>query len=218
MKHLFFDLDGTITDSAPGIVACLNHALAEMGQPHATDHQLRGLIGTPLRAIFERLLHSSDALAVERAVSCYRARFANIGLVENRLFPGVAEALEELRARGHRLQIVTAKPAEVAQRVVDHFHVAELFDAVHGPSGDDRSYDKAEFVAAALRVVEHSGGRREDALMIGDRLDDILAARAHGVRCAAVMWGYGSREELIAARPDLQVETVSDLLACVASH
>ena len=218
IRHLFFDLDGTITDSAPGIVACLNHALAEMGQPQATDDRLRGLIGTPLRTIFERLLQSADAHAVDRAVTCYRARFANIGLVENRLFPGVADALKELHARGHRLQIVTAKPAEVAQRVVDHFHVAPLFDAVHGPSGDDRSYDKADFVAAALRIVEHAGGRREEAMMIGDRLDDILAARANGVRCAAVMWGYGSREELMAARPDLRVETVRDLLACVATH
>jgi phosphoglycolate phosphatase len=216
MRHLLFDLDGTITDSAPGIVACLNHALAEMGHPHAAADDLRGLIGSPLRTIFEHLLQSTDAQAVDRAVTCYRARFASIGLVENRLFPGIADALRELHSRGHRLQIVTAKPAQVAQRVVDHFQVAQLFDAVHGPSGDDRSYDKANFVFAALRVVEHAGGRREDVLMIGDRLDDIRAARANGVRCAAVMWGYGSREELIAARPDVHIETVDELLESVA--
>jgi phosphoglycolate phosphatase len=216
--HLFFDLDGTITDSAPGIITCLNHALAEMGEPPAPPDRLRGLIGTPLRAIFERVLKSADAAAVDRAVVCYRARFDSVGLIENRMFPGMTEALHELHARGHRLQVVTAKPVDVAQRVVEHFRVAGLFDAVHGPSSDDPRCDKADYVAAALSVVERSGGRRDAAVMIGDRVDDILAARAHGVRSVAVQWGYGSRDELVAAYPTRIVEAVSELLAWVASE
>jgi phosphoglycolate phosphatase len=210
--HLFFDLDGTLTDSAPGIVGCLNHALTELGAPRATETELRACIGSPLQMIFERFLQSTDKALLNRAVTSYKAQFDAVGMFENRLFPGIADGLDEFRQCGHRLQVVTVKPAIVAHRVLEHFAIAHHFDGVHGPAPDEERCNKADFVAAALR---HARAPRAEALMIGDRVDDALAARAHGVVAIGVGWGYGSREELLAAGAARIVETVTELRAWI---
>jgi phosphoglycolate phosphatase len=207
---LCFDLDGTLTDSAPGIVACLNHALRELGAPPLPDDQLRAHIGSPLRVIFRRLLTDADDVRLDRAIVAYRQRFEHIGLVENQLFPEVADALRELRLRGHQLAVVTAKPTTVATRVLEHFAIDHLFASVHGATASDEPCDKAECLAAALR---HANATPQDTVMIGDRVDDVVAANACGVRMVGVEWGYGSREELIAAGATCLVPTISALLA-----
>jgi phosphoglycolate phosphatase len=210
--HLFFDLDGTLTDSAPGIVRCINHALEELGAPRAPDHALRRLIGTPLQVIFEGLLASGDPALLERAVRCYRDRFNRAGMYENELFPGILEALEELRASGHTLQVVTVKPAVVARRVLDHFEITRLFDAVHGPGLDEERCDKALFVGSAL---EHARCSPDDAIMIGDRLDDVRAARARGVKAIGVGWGYGDPGELLEGGATCVVNRTEELISHV---
>lgn len=191
--HLLFDLDGTLTDSGPGIVNCVNHALGVLGRPRVEDAAIRGMIGSPLVAIFRRLLDDDDPALIDRAVATYRERFGEVGIFENRLYPGMAEALQTLVMRGHTMQIVTAKPAPAAQRVVEHFAIGHHFVALHGPPLDQRGCDKADLVAAALRRID---GQRARTLMIGDRRDDMLAARAHGVRAVGAGWGYGSNDEL----------------------
>jgi phosphoglycolate phosphatase len=210
--HLLFDLDGTLTDSAPGIVRCINHALAELGEPCAGDAELRALIGSPLQAIFARLLAAADSQRLGRAVSSYRSRFDCTGIYENSLFPGIDRLLADLRGRGHALQLVTIKPADVAQRVLDHFEIARFFDAVHGPDPDDEHCDKARLVGSAL---ERAGGLAADALMIGDRVADVAAARAHGVRAIGVGWGYGAPEELLSAGAMSVVSSAAELVALV---
>jgi phosphoglycolate phosphatase len=210
--HLFFDLDGTLTDSSPGIIRCINHALAELGRERVADDGLIGLIGTPLTTIFETLLGSTDVVMLDRAVAAYRTRFNDVGMFENAVFPGIAGALDELHRSGHALQIVTAKPAVSARRVVAHFEMTRFFNAVHGPALTDRSCDKADLVAAALQFA---GGDNHQSVMIGDRAEDVLAARAHDVRSVAVGWGYGPRPELIAAGPAHVANNVSELIEWV---
>ena len=210
--HLFFDLDGTLTDSSPGIVRCINHALIELGLDPADNGRLSNMIGLPLAAIFETVLGSSDAGLIDRAVAVYRTRFNNVGIFENALFPGISEALDLLRASGHTLQIVTAKPAVSARRVVTHFDIARFFDHVHGPALGDRSCDKADLVAAALLVA---GGDKKQAVMVGDRAEDVLAGRANQIRAVGVGWGYGSRRDLDAAGPTYVAEDVTALVRWV---
>ena len=210
--RLFFDLDGTLTDSSPGIIRCINHALVELGHESVAVDQVLGMIGTPLSEIFAALLGSTDVATLDAAVAAYRVRFNDIGIFENTLFPGIAGALTEFRQRGHALRIVTAKPAVSAQRVIDHFDIARFFDAVHGPDLGDRSCRKADLVAAALQRTSRASDR---AAMIGDRAEDVLAARAHRIPAVAVGWGYGSRKEIADARPDYLAETVDDLVQWV---
>ena len=210
--HLFFDLDGTLTDSSPGIIRCINHALGELGLEEVADEHLLRMIGAPLTTIFEAVLGSSDVAVLDRAVAAYRTRFNDVGIFENALFPGIADALDVFQKSGHDLQIVTAKPVESARRVIEHFDVARFFDFVHGPALADRSCDKAALVGAAL---QKTGGDRDQAVMIGDRAEDVLAARAQRIPGVAVGWGYGSRQELDAAGPVYVAETVTKLVQWV---
>jgi phosphoglycolate phosphatase len=210
--HLFFDLDGTLTDSWAGIVRCINHALVDVGREPVADDNLRQMIGAPLTTIFHALLDSQDVRVLDRAVESYRRRFESIGMFENRLFPGVLEALDELCREGHRLQIVTAKPKVSVERVLQYFQIAGYFVAVHGPALVDRICEKATLIAAALTVAD---GEQGTAVMIGDRADDIHAARRHHVRAIAAGWGYGTRDELLAAGPENFAPTVADMVAWV---
>ncbi|MDQ3070809.1 MAG: HAD hydrolase-like protein, partial [Acidobacteriota bacterium] len=174
--HLFFDLDGTLTDSCEGITRCINHALLAAGRPEEPDDRLRGMIGQSLTRIFGALMDRPDDAAVDRAIAAYRVRFDEIGIFENRVYPGIVDALASLQSAGHRMRVVTAKPAPAATRVIAHFDLARLFDGIHGPALTDRGCDKADLLGAAL---EAAGAQPARALMIGDRVDDMLAARAH---------------------------------------
>ena len=213
--HLLFDLDGTLTDSFPGISRCINHALAELGRRAAPDSQIRSMVGVPLTTIFGVLLSSHEQALVDRAVAAYRARFDAVGIFENRVFPGISEALQRFRQSGHAMQVVTAKPKVPATRVVRHFGIEGYFEAIHGPALDERTCSKADLVGMAMAAAASA---HAPAVMIGDRAEDIAAARAHGARAVGVGWGYGSRAELTAAGPDYLAETVADLVAWVESH
>lgn len=210
--HVLFDLDGTLTDSSPGIVRCINHALEVLGRPAAAEECLRPMIGAPLSAIFSETLQTDDVRAIDAAIAAYRDRFNAVGMFENSVFPGIIDALDSLRRAGHSMQIVTVKPAVAARRIVEHFRLASYFAGVHGPDLTERTCDKADLVAAALR--EFAGGAAHVA-MVGDRADDIRAAQRHAIRAVAAGWGYGTHDELVAAGPEYVAPTVAHLVAWV---
>jgi phosphoglycolate phosphatase len=208
--HLLFDLDGTLADSFPGISRSINQTLTTLGRAPVPAEQLRPFVGARLATIFSTLLQSEDETLVDRAVDIYRPLFDEIGILESRVFPGISEALTTFRSAGHSLQVVTVRSIDSARLVVRHFGIDHYFDAVHGPHPTQRAGDKADLVRAALDLA---GAQSCDAIMIGDRAEDIRAARAHGVRAVAAGWGYGAHEELHDARPDYFAATVSDLVA-----
>jgi phosphoglycolate phosphatase len=210
--HLLFDLDGTLTDSAPGIVRCIDHALVGLGRAPAGAARLRPMIGTPLAVIFAAVLDSADTALLDDAVARYRERFDTLGIFENALYPGIVDALDAFIATGHGLQVVTAKPAPAARRVLDQFAIADRFTAVHGPALGDRHCDKGDLVGAALAAA---GGQPDAVVMIGDRADDVRAARRHNVRAVAAGWGYGAHAELAAAGPEFFAPTIADLRAWI---
>jgi phosphoglycolate phosphatase len=205
-----FDLDGTLTDSAPGIVGCINHALERMERRRHDDEKLRAMIGLPLVRIFEALLESEDATHTDRAIAHFRERFDVRGIYENALFPGVIDGLCQLGAAGHELRIVTSKPADAARRVLEHFAIAHHFTRVHGPANDDRASTKRLVLGRALGEI---GGERPAVVMVGDRVEDIDAGHAHGIVTAAVAWGYGTRADLTAAKPHFVAESMPELVA-----
>jgi phosphoglycolate phosphatase len=211
--HLLFDLDGTLVDSFPGISRSINETLATIGRDPVPVDELRQFVGKRLAVIFSTLLGAGDEALVDRAVEIYRPLFDEVGILDSRVFPGIPEALTTLRGAGHTLQVVTVRSLGSARLVVGHFGLERFFDAVHGPDRSERSGDKADLVRAAL---ERASADPRDTIMIGDRADDVRAARANGVHAVAVRWGYGADDELRDAAPDHFVETIDDLVTYAA--
>jgi len=196
MKAILFDLDGTLTDPAEGITRSIAYALGRMGLEPPPLADLTFAIGPPLRRSLARLIGSEAHEAIERTLAFYRERFADVGLFENAVYDGIVETLTELSADGAALYVATSKPRVYAERIVRHFGLDAHFLAVHGCELDGTREDKRDLLAHLL--PRHAIDPR-DAVMIGDRGADMVAARHHGVRAVGALWGYGSREELEAA-------------------
>lgn len=195
--NILFDLDGTLTDSRPGIVACIKHALERMGAPAPSEADLQRLIGPPLRDSFAQLLAAElDAPCVGAAIEAYRERFTAIGMFENAVYDRIPAVLDELSNRGERLFVATSKPRIYAERILEHFGLADRFVAVFGSELDGRLCEKSELIA---HVIASAALEPNDTAMIGDREHDMLGAVHNGVFPAGVLWGYGSHEELRSA-------------------
>jgi phosphoglycolate phosphatase len=191
---LFFDLDGTLIDSAVGITGCVAYALESLGVPVPDAAALRRWIGPPLRTSFGPLLR--DAAQTERAVALYRERFDAIGWSEHTMYPGIERAVRALHAAGHRLAVVTAKNQPHAERIVAHLPFGDLFETVSGANHDGSIGEKPELIAQALQRIDV---KPEHCWMIGDRHMDIDGAKHHDMRSVGVLWGFGEAHELLAA-------------------
>ena len=207
-QAVLFDLDGTLTDPKPGITRSIQHALRKRGLAVPDADALAPCIGPPLEQSFrERFgLAPDDA---RRAVADYREYFEPHGLYENAVYPGIPELLARLRANGVRLALATSKPTVYAARILAHFELAPHFEHVVGSFLDGRRTDKAELVADALALLD--GVPRERAVLVGDRMHDLLGARANGIAAIAVGYGYGARDELVGAGAERLAESVAAL-------
>jgi phosphoglycolate phosphatase len=211
-RVLLFDLDGTLTDSRLGIVRCMRHALDGLGAPCPGDDVLASHIGESLRATFSALLLTPEPVRVDRAIALYRERFTVTGLYENQVYPGIAETVAALAGRA-RLYVATQKFGEYAERIVEHFGLRPHFAGIWGTDYDGRLDDK---VAVLRELIRAEGVAPAEAVMIGDRSHDVLAARANGIRSIGVLWGYGSRAELETAGADALCEVPVALEECLA--
>ncbi len=208
MKYILFDLDGTLLDSQCGITRCLNHALAQFGQEPRTDEQLAEFIGPPLEVGFGQLLQTDDEALITEAVAAYRSRYRDIGILESQLYDGIPQLLASLDREEHALFIATSKPQPFAERLAAHFSIEHHFVSVNGTTFDKTRLDKVDVLrhTVAVEKIEPS-----QAVMIGDRKHDILAAQEHGMATIGVLWGYGNEQELAACKADQTVSTVAEL-------
>jgi len=205
---LLFDLDGTLTDPKPGIVGCIRFALDQLAIACPGDVVLAGFIGPPLRETFASLLGTAEADPIEQAMALYRLRFAKTGLYQNQVYDGVRTMLERAAVSAAAMYVATSKPAIYADRIVKHFGLDQHFRKVYGAELDGRFDDKAELLAHLLAT---EGVSPDSAVMIGDRANDVRAAKANGLRAIGVLWGYGSERELIDAGADMLCRTPNDL-------
>jgi phosphoglycolate phosphatase len=207
---VLLDLDGTLTDPYDGITKSVAYALDRMEVPRPAARALRSFIGPPLQDQFAAL--GLDETEVERAVVLYRERFSEHGLYENEVYPGVRDALEALSAAAFRMAVATSKPALFAERIVGHFGLARHLELVAGATLDGTRLAKGDIIAFALRALDVQG---RDAVMVGDRAQDIEGARAHGVRSIGVRWGYAEPDELEAAGAEAIVNSPAELVAAL---
>lgn len=213
---VLLDLDGTLTDSAPGIVASAQAAYADLGLPTPDAATLRTFVGPPIVGSF--LAHGVPAERVAEAIAAYRRYFRTGGMFDNAVFEGVPEALRELRAAGARLVVATSKPTVFARPIVEHFGLAELLDGVFGAPPDDVPSSKATVIAEALASLGPGGFDRAATLMVGDREHDVIGARTHGIDTLGVAWGYAVPGELESAGAVAVLESPADLLPAAADR
>ena len=209
---LLFDLDGCLVDSTYPITTCMNHALVGVGVPARDPAELVRFIGPPLPASFATLLREAggDPELTARCVELYRERYPEEALRSTVLIDGMEPALEEL-ASVARMAIVTSKPGEYAEPIVEAVGLRSRFAAVHAPQADLRGEPKEETLARALADLVDDGDPAS-AVMIGDREHDVLAGLACGTRTVGVTWGAGERAELEAAGADHIVSTPAQLV------
>jgi len=185
---VIFDLDGTLTDSAEGIVASFLHALEHIGAPVPPGDLVAQIVGPPMDDTFRAMELGDDA---EEAIAAFRAEYGARGWAMNALFDGIEALLTDLRAAGVRLAVATSKLEPTARRILAHFGLDQHFEVIAGASPDGSRKAKVEVLAHALSQLEPLPDR---VLMVGDRSHDVHGAAAHGIDTVVVGWGYGEAD------------------------
>jgi phosphoglycolate phosphatase len=189
-QSILFDLDGTLTDSGEGIMKSTIYTLTHYGIEAPPEAQLRTVVGPPLTESFARFGVPQDKLT--EAVEIYRSRYIPIGRFENHPYPGIEVLLENLQRNGHKLYIATSKPEWMSIEILEHFGLAKYFDIICGAATDFSRNTKEAVIAHLLSQCEE----QDSAVMVGDTAYDVIGAKAHGIPCIGVSWGYGSIKEM----------------------
>ncbi len=205
---ILFDLDGTLTQSGPGIIASVRYALVKMGAPALGDEPLGRFIGPPLHDSF-RDICGFDPHQVDLAIAAYREYYATRGQYENSVYDGIVELLGSLREAGRTLAVATSKAEVFAESILGHFDLTRYFDTIVGSELDGRRTAKADIITEALTRL---GAPADRTVMIGDRSHDVHGALTVGVRSIGVLWGYGDDVELAGAGADALAATPAELL------
>ncbi|MEM7376539.1 MAG: HAD hydrolase-like protein [Pseudomonadota bacterium] len=204
-----FDLDGTLSDPLEGIGHSINHALRAHGYDAVPFDVLATCVGPPLDQSFARLTGVSDPDALMSMVLAYRERYLDTGYRENVLYPGIVEALDTLQRAGVTMALCTSKPEPGTRMILSLFGLTDYFAFLSCGDVGVEKWQQIEGLRAAGTVDGN-------AIMIGDRAVDIEAGRRNGIATGAVTWGYGTRDELSAAKPDLCYAEPADWIASLA--
>lgn len=203
MKNtVVFDLDGTLTDSAPGIFNSIKYLQNKVGLTPLTEDQLRSCVGPPLNESFMRLWNV-DFETAESFVKIYREYYLPTGIFENSIYEGIPELLEHLKANDVRMLICSAKPTGMINTVLEYFDILKYFDQISGVALTGKLPTKGERLKSMLDGT--------NAFMIGDRKDDIIGAKEANIKSIGVLWGYGSKEELTSNGADFIVSSANEL-------
>ena len=203
-----FDLDGTLTDSAEGIINCIRYALEQTSREIPSDDIMRRFLGPPLVVSFEQLCGMSEEQAAE-ATRIFRVRYADVGLFENRPYDGVKEMLTRLKSAGIRIATATSKPEDYAVRILTKFGLIDYFDFIGAATFDESRHDKIAVLGYTLDKLGIKD--KSPVIMVGDRSNDIDGAHHYRLKCIAVRYGYGNDEEFKAHSADFIADTPGDV-------
>ncbi|MFK7863257.1 MAG: HAD family hydrolase [Pseudohongiellaceae bacterium] len=210
---LIFDLDGTLTDPAVGIVRCMNYALTSFDYMARPEHEIKALIGPPLESAIAQLSGESDKNRIKQLVAAYRERYGEFGFAENTVYSGVIETLNHFRENQIAMGVCTSKLEKYAIKILKEFDLFDYFQFVSGVAGD--SFNSAKGIQ--LEQLKQEGKIDSNAVMIGDRAVDIVAAQQNKLSSCGVLWGYGSYEELSAAGATAIANDTSELVKILSA-
>lgn len=207
-KNILFDLDGTLTDSAPGITNCVAYALEKFGIRVEDKSELNRFIGPPLIYSFKTFFGFSDKDA-ELATEYYRERFSTVGLYENALYPGIDVMLKHLKESGRRLLVATSKPEEFTVLILEHFGIKQYFTFICGNTLSESRPEKRDVLMYIM--AKYPELSCENTVMVGDRCYDVEGAKAVSLPCIGVSYGFGTQDELEKAGASRIAASVSEL-------
>lgn len=209
-KYVFFDLDGTLTDSRPGILNSVIYALDYYKIPYTSRESLNFFIGPPLLESFMNYCHFDEEKGLE-AVMKFRERYNPIGVYENSAFDGIHQMLKKLKDAGLILGVATSKPHHLMLKVLEKYGLSEYFSATEGSKIDSVTYRKSMVVNEVLEDLKVPKEDYDKVIMVGDRYHDIEAAKESGIDSMGALYGYGSREEFDTYGADYVAECVEDV-------
>jgi phosphoglycolate phosphatase len=209
MNAVLLDLDGTLADSRPGIVASLHFMLSEMGHDPQVAGDVTWCVGPPIGWSIGTLLGKYNDNRAEDGLRIYRARYSEVGLYDCTAYPGIEDMLKALHATGRPLCLATSKRRDFAERVVEYLGFSQYIPTVYGALPGGGLDDKKDMLRELLKV---EGYDPKTTVMVGDRLHDIEAAKANNLRSIGVLWGYGGQAELEQAGADSLAVTPADVV------
>lgn len=196
---ILFDLDGTLTDPKEGILNCINYSLDELGIEIDKNMDLASYIGPPLQHTFQDIIKTLDPEIIHLAMKHYRSRFKLKGMYENVVYDGIEELLDFLMKGGSNLYVATSKPHIFAKQIISHFNLDKYFSKIYGSELDGALSDKTSLIA---HILSHENINPSKCFMVGDRKYDAIGARNNRIVPIGVLWGYGSKEELLSVGVD----------------
>jgi len=209
--YILFDLDGTITDSKPGIVHCIRYALDKKGISCA-DSILDKMVGPPFRVSMKEFL-GLEMPVIEELISLYRGLYEVEGWRECSIYDGIVPTLKTLKKGGKHLAVATSKPMKFTEMMIKGLDLEKYFDFVGGASSDASKESKSDVIELVLKNLKIED--KSKVLMVGDRLYDIVGAKTVGIDVAGVLWGYGSEDELKEYGADYLLKTPDDVCKLV---
>lgn len=207
-KYVLFDLDGTLTDPMEGITKSVQYALGKYGIHVEDRRELTPFIGPPLQHSF-RDFYSFSPEQADEACEKYNEYFLVKGIFENKVFEGIEELLQRLRASGLKLFVATSKPELLARRILEHFGLISYFTHVGGDTMERSRSDKAKVIRYVMESNHITPA--DDVIMVGDRKHDIIGAKDNNIRSIGVLYGYGDYEELHQSGADFIAKDIHEL-------
>ena len=208
MDTIIFDLDGTLIDTSEGIINCADYAMEALNLTKDEPYQLELLIGPPLKKALMDSFKISEQEAVQ-AVQKYRERYREKGIYECRPYEGITDLIRKLKASGKQLGVATSKSEPFAKRMLKDFGLMDLFDVVVGESMDNSLTQKTHIIRAVMDQLRSA--RLDEIIMVGDREFDVLGAKACGIACVGVEYGFAVPGELASAGADYIVGDMAEL-------
>lgn len=206
-KYILFDFDGTLVDSSEGIFKSLTYAFEEMGHGTPSEELLKKFVGPPLHYSFTNFCGFSSEHAYEMTEK-YRERYKVKGYLENRVYDGIPEMLEQLQNEGYILGTASSKPVKFIDDICTQRDIKKYFAHIGGTQFDNIKESKTIVIENAIKAL---GGNKENTLMVGDRLFDIQGAHEAGIPCCAVLFGFGDRPEFEEYKAEYIIEKPQDI-------
>jgi phosphoglycolate phosphatase len=209
IRNVLFDLDGTLVDSSETISASIHHALEKMGNDLEHKVPVTSYIGQPLLDIFMNEFGMGSNQA-ETAIDHYRKYYDSLNSAGTHVYPRIGQVLSSLNEAGFSLFVATVKPTPIAHKVLRDVRLISHFNGIAGASMGSERRDKSSIITHALQKFELEPGQ---SLMIGDRSEDIKGAHDNGLTAVGVTYGFGTRAELISAKPAHVVDQSREITA-----